>query len=146
MPELFSYPRRPAGIAITGSQAGVRAAAQRRHIQSVPIQPGRRRKLAAASGSIEEAAMNGTMTGALTHTIVLSALTVGLFAASPAMASFIGDGRHKGGYVKPCSLDGVNPAYHLDIFANPALARADYGFVRGRDGTWQVENNCHIYN
>jgi hypothetical protein len=46
------------------------------------------------------------------------------------------------GFVKPCSLDGVNPAYHPDIFGNPALARAVYGFVRARDGTWQVEPNC----
>jgi hypothetical protein len=48
----------------------------------------------------------------------------------------------RGGFVKPCSLDGVNPAYHPSIFGNPALARQVYGFVRGRDGTWQVEPNC----
>jgi hypothetical protein len=48
----------------------------------------------------------------------------------------------RGGFVKPCSLDGVNPAYHPDIFGNPAAAREIYGFVRGRDGTWQVEPNC----
>jgi hypothetical protein len=48
----------------------------------------------------------------------------------------------RGGFVKPCSLDGVNPAYHPGIFGNPAFARAVYGFVRGRDGTWQVEPNC----
>lgn len=48
------------------------------------------------------------------------------------------------GYVMPCSLDGVNPAYHPDIFGNPAAARA-FGFVQSRDGTWHVQNNCHRY-
>ena len=74
------------------------------------------------------------------------AVALSLLGISVAMASFFGDGRHKGGYEKPCSLDGVNPVYHPDIFGNPAVAKAYYGFVRGRDGTWQVQNNCHIYN
>ncbi len=45
--------------------------------------------------------------------------------------------------VRPCSLDGVNPVYHPGIFGNPTIARAYYGFVRSRDGTWYVEPNCH---
>jgi hypothetical protein len=48
----------------------------------------------------------------------------------------------KGGFVIPCSLVGVNPALHPDIFGNPAVARDIYGFVRSRDGTWHVEKNC----
>jgi hypothetical protein len=44
--------------------------------------------------------------------------------------------------VVPCSLDGVNPVYHPSIFGNPAFAKARYGFVRGRDGSWHVEPNC----
>ncbi|HLH96116.1 MAG TPA: hypothetical protein VKW08_13465 [Xanthobacteraceae bacterium] len=51
----------------------------------------------------------------------------------------------KGGFVKPCSLDGVNPAYHPDIFGNPEVARS-YGFVRGRDGRWQVSPACGAMN
>jgi len=47
----------------------------------------------------------------------------------------------KGGAVMPCSLDGVNPAHHPEIFGNPAVAKS-YGFVRLRDGTWHVEPNC----
>jgi hypothetical protein len=43
--------------------------------------------------------------------------------------------------VVPCSLAGVNPAYHPEIFGNAATAW-EYGFVRGRDGTWQVAPNC----
>jgi hypothetical protein len=46
------------------------------------------------------------------------------------------------GFVIPCSLDGVNPAYHPSIFGNPRVARDEYGFVRSRDGTWHVERNC----
>jgi hypothetical protein len=50
-------------------------------------------------------------------------------------------GKERGGYVSPCSLNGVNPAYHPEIFGNPAVARS-YGFVRSRDGTWQVSSGC----
>jgi hypothetical protein len=46
------------------------------------------------------------------------------------------------GFVIPCSLDGVNPAYHPTIFGNPRIAREQYGFIRSRDGTWRVESNC----
>jgi hypothetical protein len=48
------------------------------------------------------------------------------------------DGRnHQGGFVVPGSLDGVNPAYHPEIFGNRAVA-ASYGFVQSPDGTWRV--------
>jgi len=46
------------------------------------------------------------------------------------------------GFVIPCSLDGVNPAYHPSIFGNPRIAREQYGFIRSRDGTWHVEKSC----
>jgi hypothetical protein len=46
------------------------------------------------------------------------------------------------GFVIPCSLDGVNPAYHPSIFGDPTLARRQYGFIRSPDGTWHVEKNC----
>jgi hypothetical protein len=58
-----------------------------------------------------------------------------------AGSSLFGEGRHDGGFVIPCSLDGVNPAYHPNIFGNPAVARA-YGFVQSQDGAWHVEKNC----
>jgi len=45
----------------------------------------------------------------------------------------------EGGYVRPCSLEGTNPAYHPEIFGDPAVAKA-YGFVQGPDHTWHV--NC----
>jgi hypothetical protein len=43
--------------------------------------------------------------------------------------------------VAPCSLDGVNPAYHPYIFGNPAVAKS-HGFERSRDGAWRVRDNC----
>jgi hypothetical protein len=46
------------------------------------------------------------------------------------------------GFVIPCSLDGVNPAYHPLIFGNPKIAREEYGFIRSRDGAWHVEKSC----
>jgi hypothetical protein len=48
---------------------------------------------------------------------------------------------NRGGFVIPCSLDGVNPVYHPLIFGHPAAAR-EYGFIQLRDGSWQVEKNC----
>jgi hypothetical protein len=75
---------------------------------------------------------------------VIAALSV-VGSSSAAWSYF--DGRNfRGGFVKPCSLDGVNPVYHPDIFRNPAFARAVYGFVLGPDHVWRVEANCHLYN
>jgi hypothetical protein len=48
-------------------------------------------------------------------------------------------GRETG--VLPCSLDGVNPVHHPEIFGNPAVA-ASYGFVRSQDGIWHVRPGC----
>ena len=65
---------------------------------------------------------------------------IGTLGASSATASDH-EQRDPRNYVMPCSLDGVNPVYHPEIFRNPAAA-ASYGFVRSRDGTWQVKPNC----
>lgn len=46
------------------------------------------------------------------------------------------------GAVQPCSLAGINPADHPGIFGDPVVAREQYGFVRGPDGSWQVIANC----
>jgi hypothetical protein len=144
MPGLFSF-RLAGRYRSRRPRSGIRgiAAAQTER----PERPNSARKATHVAGRVgtrRRPAMNRTKT--LTRAVILSVFAVGVLGTSAAMASFMGEGRHKGGYVKPCSLDGVNPAYHPDIFGNPALARAYYGFVRGRDGTWQVENNCHIYN
>jgi hypothetical protein len=85
---------------------------------------------------------------ALTIAISLAVLATGLAVLGTSSAAWsYYDGRYyRGGYVKPCSLDGVNPAYHRDIFGNPALARAVYGFVQARDGSWHVQPNCRPYD
>jgi hypothetical protein len=76
------------------------------------------------------------------------AVATALGALGAPSAAWAKDTRwwERGGFVKPCSLDGVNPAYHPYIFGNPAFARAVFGFVQARDGTWRVEPNCRLYN
>jgi len=53
-----------------------------------------------------------------------------------------GERGERGASVVPCSLSGVNPAAHPEIFGNPAAA-ASYGFVRSRNGRWHVRPDCH---
>jgi hypothetical protein len=45
------------------------------------------------------------------------------------------------GAVVPCSLAGINPAYHPGVFGDPNVAR-QYGFFQTKDGTWHVKKNC----
>ena len=71
------------------------------------------------------------------------AIALGILGATSAAASDRSDRGRERGSVVPCSLVGVNPAYHPDIFGNAAAAYAQYGFVRSRDGAWQVRPNCH---
>jgi hypothetical protein len=76
-------------------------------------------------------------------TFVAIAMTAVLLSASSAAWAAMeeGDKSNQGGSVNPCSLDGVNPAHHPEIFGNPAVA-ASYGFVRSPNGTWQVRPGC----
>ena len=91
-----------------------------------------------ASGNRQETVMNGKK--ALVALAVTTALSV-LGISSAAGSSCREDPSQCGGFVVPCSLDGVNPVYHPHIFGNPAVARS-YGFVRSRDGGWHVAPNC----
>ena len=64
--------------------------------------------------------------------ITIAALALGIAGAvSTAQA-------RGGGGVKECDLSGVNPVFHKAIFRNAERA-ARYGFVKGRDGNWQVD-------
>jgi hypothetical protein len=63
------------------------------------------------------------------------------FGSTAVVAKDLGDRPHEGGAVVPCSLDGVNPAHHPEVFGNPATAAA-FGFVRSADGTWHVRPGC----
>jgi hypothetical protein len=84
--------------------------------------------------------MRGTM--ALVALAVTPALGILGTASAVAGRDDMNDSGERGGSVRPCSLDGVNPAHHPEIFGNPAAASA-YGFSRSSDGAWQVVPNCH---
>ena len=68
------------------------------------------------------------------------AATLGVLGAASAVASEHENRGERGGYVVPGSLDGVNPAYHPEIFGNAAAAAA-YGFVQSPDGAWHVRSD-----
>ena len=72
----------------------------------------------------------------------LSLVALIAIGGAPASASDSSmDKYDDGGFVQPCSLDGINPAHNAKIFGNPATA-ASYGFVRAADGTWHVRPGC----
>jgi len=84
------------------------------------------------------------MSGRRLFLAISAVLAIGMVGADSAAAGGQTRWWDRGGFVKPCSLEGVNPAYHPGIFGNAAVARA-YGFVQSRDGTWHVMSNCHPY-
>ena len=74
--------------------------------------------------------------------VALSVITaLGVLGAASAAAGEMRDRGDERGAVLPCSLDGVNPAYHPEIFGNRAVAQS-YGFIQSQDGTWHVAPNC----
>jgi hypothetical protein len=91
-----------------------------------------------AADEREEITMNGKK--AFVALALTAALSI-LGAASAAAGSDRDRGHERGGYVLPCSLAGVNPAYHPEIFGNAGTAYA-YGFIQSRDGAWQVRPDC----
>ena len=85
------------------------------------------------------------MRGGKTFVALVVTTALGFLSCASAVArdDDMGDMGDRGGsVVVRCSLSGVNPAVHPEIFGNPAVA-ASYGFVRSRDGTWYVRPNCH---
>ena len=84
------------------------------------------------------------MTGNKALVVAAIATALGILFASSASATDRQNDRaserdHNG--VLPCSLAGVNPVLHPEIFGNAATA-ASYGFVRSANGTWQVRPGC----
>jgi hypothetical protein len=75
------------------------------------------------------------------RTFIAIATALGVIGAA-SMASAQQGGPDQGGAVQPCSLSGINPADHPNIFGNPQVATEQYGFVRGPDGSWAVMPNC----
>jgi hypothetical protein len=80
------------------------------------------------------------MVGNKTFITLSLAAALGVLGVASAAASEHGGRGARGGFVMPGSLEGVNPAYHPDIFGNAATASA-YGFVQSRDGTWHVRSD-----
>jgi hypothetical protein len=74
-------------------------------------------------------------------TVLATSAALGVLCTTALADKDIGDHRSQGGYVVPCSLDGVNPAYHPDVFGSPAMARS-YGFYLGADHAWHVVPGC----
>jgi hypothetical protein len=84
--------------------------------------------------------MNGKKAFGVLAVVVASSF----LGTASAAANDMGGGDHGGeggGSVTPCSLAGINPARHPEIFGNATTA-ASYGFVRARDGTWHVRPGC----
>jgi hypothetical protein len=80
------------------------------------------------------------MVGNKTFITLSLAAALGVLGVASAAASDNSNRGTRGGFVTPGSLDGVNPAYHPDIFGNPAVA-SEYGFVQSRDGVWHVRSD-----
>jgi hypothetical protein len=74
--------------------------------------------------------------------VFVAVTALGILGAASAAVGSDRDDRSRDSCAVPCSLDGVNPAYHPRIFGNPAFAKAYYGFVQGRDRSWHVIPNC----
>jgi hypothetical protein len=80
------------------------------------------------------------MVGSKTFITLSLAAALGVLGVASAAASEHSDRGTHGGFVMPGSLAGVNPAYHPDIFGNPAVA-SEYGFIQSRDGIWHVRSD-----
>jgi hypothetical protein len=82
------------------------------------------------------------MIGNKLFVVIATTTALGILGAASAAASdHNGNQDRPRAYVVPCSLVGVNPVYHPEIFGNAAAA-ASYGFVRSADGTWRVQPGC----
>jgi hypothetical protein len=76
--------------------------------------------------------------------LAITAVLGALGAASAVAKDDMDQRSERGGSVVPCSLVGVNPGLHPEIFGDPAVAARQYGFVKSRDGTWRVQDNCSM--
>jgi hypothetical protein len=75
-------------------------------------------------------------------TVGFAIVTVVSVLGAAAMATDRDDhGQERGGAVTRCSLDGVNPALHPEVFGNAATAES-FGFYQAPDHTWHVRADC----
>ena len=86
--------------------------------------------------------MTGNMSGKRAFVAIAVTAAVGILGAASAAANEHNDrSRERGGSVVPCSLDGVNPAHHPEVFGNAATAQS-FGFYQTADHTWHVRPDC----
>ena len=82
------------------------------------------------------------MSGKMAFVALAVTTALGILGAASAAAGTDRDrGNREHGSVVPCSLVGVNPVYHPEIFGNAATAQS-FGFVQSPDRTWHVRADC----
>jgi hypothetical protein len=82
------------------------------------------------------------MMGRKTFVALAMATALAALGAACAYANDRDDhGIERGGAVVRCSLEGVNPAFHPEVFGNAATAKS-YGFVQTADHVWHVLPDC----
>jgi hypothetical protein len=86
------------------------------------------------------------MSGYFSGRRALVALAAGAALSVLGTAAMAGNdrddhGQDRGGSVVRCSLDGVNPAHHPEIFGNTTTALS-FGFVQAPDRTWHLAAEC----
>jgi hypothetical protein len=80
------------------------------------------------------------MTGTKAYALLAAVAAGAVFGTASTTWAQYGGGNPRGGSITACSLSGVNPAFHPEVFGNPATA-ATYGFVQS-NGHWHVAPGC----
>jgi hypothetical protein len=80
------------------------------------------------------------MTGTKAYALLAAVAAGAVFGTVSTTWAQYGGGSNTRGSVTACSLSGVNPADHPDVFSNPTVA-ATYGFVQSK-GSWHVAPGC----
>jgi hypothetical protein len=76
------------------------------------------------------------MTRTIAYALLAAVATGAVFGtASATWAQYGGESN-----IRQCSLSGVNPVHHPEVFSNPTIA-ATYGFVQSH-GSWHVAPGC----
>ena len=81
------------------------------------------------------------MTGNKAFIMISMTAALGVLGSAAWAAMEEAEKSDQGCSVTRCSLVGVNPVYHPEIFSDAALARS-YGFIQGPDRVWHVDGNC----
>ncbi len=80
------------------------------------------------------------MTGTKAYALLAAVAAAAVFGTASTTWAQYGGGTNTRGSVTACSLSGVNPAAHPEVFSNPTIA-ATYGFVQS-NGSWHVAPGC----